>query len=214
MSAASNGNNQAGQATINRYTKETEIELTLVLNPEAGFENKLETPLPFFNHMLNTFAVHGQFGLQVKAKGDIDVDPHHLVEDVGIVLGQAVFKALGGSFTGLVRAGFFHFPMDGTLAQVAMDVCGRGNLVWNVPPFESATVGTLDPRLFKEFFKGFVDGLALTLHVNIPYRDNDHHVVEAIFKAFTRSLRQALTPLPNAHTMMSTKGSIEAPVLH
>lgn len=200
------------QATIERITKETQIKLTLLLDPPMGFENRLQTSLPFLNHMLNTVACHGQFGLQIEATGNIEVDPHHLIEDVGIVLGQAVFKAMGGSFSGIARAGSFQFPMDGTLANVALDLCGRGNLVWHVPAFESATVGHVDPRLFREFFKGVVDGLALTLHVNVPYRDNDHHVVEAVFKAFTRALRQAVTPLADGQ-IMSTKGSLEAPIM-
>jgi imidazoleglycerol-phosphate dehydratase len=197
-------------ATIERITKETQIKLTLALDPSASFENKLGTSLPFLNHMLNTLVCHGGLGIHVEAVGDIDVDPHHLIEDVGIVLGQAIVKALGGSFAGIQRAGCFSFPMDGTLASVALDVCGRGNLVWHVPPFESALIGTVDPRLFKEFFKGVVDGLALSLHVNVPYRDNDHHVVEAVFKAFARALRLALTPLEDGR-MVSTKGTLEAP---
>ena len=197
-------------ATIERITKETQIKLTLALDPSASFENNLGTSLPFLNHMLNTLVCHGGLGIHVEAVGDIDVDPHHLIEDVGIVLGQAIVKALGGSFGGIQRAGCFSFPMDGTLASVALDVCGRGNLVWYVPPFESALIGTVDPRLFKEFFKGVVDGLALSLHINVPYRDNDHHVVEAIFKAFARALRLALTPLEDGR-MVSTKGTLEAP---
>jgi imidazoleglycerol-phosphate dehydratase len=198
-------------AHIERNTKETQIALTLHLNPPEGFTSVLNTPLPFLNHMLNTLVCHGQLGLVVNATGDIEVDPHHLIEDVGIVLGQAIVQALGSRFSGIQRAGHFSFPMDGTLAQVALDVCGRGNLSWHVPPFESATVGTLDPRLFKEFFKGVVDGLALTLHMNVPYRDNDHHVVEALFKAFARALHQALTPLSQAGQVMSTKGTLEVP---
>ena len=197
-------------ATIERITKETQIKMTLFLDKQAGEANRLNTQSPFLNHMLNTLATHGRFILQVDATGDVDVDPHHLIEDVGIVYGQAVVKALGGSFKGIERAGCFRFAMDGTLADVALDICGRGNLVWHVPPFESATVGTVDPRLFREFFKGVVDGMALTLHVNVPYRDNDHHVVESIFKAFARSMHQALTPLPDGE-MMSTKGTLEAP---
>ena len=200
----------ARTATIERVTKETQIKLTLFVDKSPTEENRLNTQSPFLNHMLNTLATHGRFTLQVDATGDVEVDPHHLIEDVGIVFGQAVVKALGGSFKGIERAGCFRFAMDGTLADVALDVCGRGNIVWNVPPFESALVGTVDPRLFREFFKGVVDGLALTMHVNVPYRDNDHHVVEAIFKAFARALNQALTPLPDGE-MMSTKGTLEAP---
>jgi imidazoleglycerol-phosphate dehydratase len=187
-------------ATVTRHTQETQITLTLFLDKDPSEVNRFNTPSPFLNHMLNTLATHGR------------MTPHHLIEDVGIVLGQSIVKALGGSFKGIERAGCFRFAMDATLADVALDVCGRGNLVWQVPPFESALVGTVDPRLFREFFKGVVDGLALTLHVNVPYRDNDHHVVEAIFKAFARALHQALTPLASGE-MMSTKGTLEAPKL-
>jgi imidazoleglycerol-phosphate dehydratase len=197
-------------ATVERHTKETQISLTLDLDNTAQVATHLGTSLPFLNHMLNTLVCHGQLGLAIHGVGDIDVDPHHLIEDVGIVFGQCVVKALGGSFGGIQRAGHFSYPMDGTLANVALDVCGRGNLVWNVPPFESATVGAIDPRLFREFFKGVVDGMAVTLHINVPYRDNDHHVVEAVFKAFARALHQALTPLQGG-AMMSTKGTLEAP---
>ena len=195
-------------ATISRKTKETQIDLSLYLDEPTRTE--LDTDLPFLTHMLNTLAVHGQLGLQVTAQGDIEVDPHHLIEDVGIVFGQALKDALtdvktGKSFSDIQRAGHFEFPMDGTLAQVAIDLCGRGNLVWHVPPFESATVGHVDPRLFREFFKGVVDGSAMTLHVNVPYRDNDHHVVEAVFKAFTRALRNCIQP---SGTILSTKGTL------
>lgn len=200
------------QATLQRHTKETQITLTLDLDNTGALATHLGTSLPFLNHMLNTLVCHGQLGMHIEAIGDIEVDPHHLIEDVGIVFGQCVVKALGGSFGGIQRAGNFSYPMDGTLATVALDVCGRGNLVWHVPPFESATVGAVDPRLFREFFKGVVDGMAVTLHINVPYRDNDHHVVEAIFKAFARALHSALTPL-NSGAMMSTKGTLEAPKL-
>jgi imidazoleglycerol-phosphate dehydratase len=199
-------------ATIERNTKETQIKLTLGLDKPIGVENHINTNCPFLNHMLNTLATHGRMLLQIDAVGDVEIDPHHLIEDVGITFGQTVVKALGGSFKGIERAGHFSFAMDGTLANVSLDVCGRGNLVWHMPPFESATIGSVDPRLFREFFKGVVDGMAVTLHVNVPYRDNDHHVVEAIFKAFARALHQALTPLASGE-MMSTKGTLEAPKL-
>lgn len=200
---------------VERHTAETQIRVEWWLDtPEV---TQIKTPLPFFNHMLTALAKHGQFGLIIQATGDIDVDPHHLVEDIGIVLGQTLFRALGDSFKGVERAGCFRFPMDGTLADVALDLCGRPNMVWHVPAFESATVGHLDPRLFKEFYKGFVDGALCTLHVNVPYRDNDHHVVEASFKAFAKALRQAVRPIVDAQgnpVMMSTKEAIEAPRLN
>lgn len=191
-------------ATVSRESKETQITLTVNLD-EAG-EQVINTPLPFFNHMLNTLGVHGRMTLKIEAQGDVDVDPHHLVEDTGIVLGQAIAKALG-SFSGIQRAGCFAFPMDGTLAIVSLDVCGRPNLVYNLS-LGNLPLGTLDPHLFKEFFKGFVDGLRLTLHVHVPCQDNDHHVIEAVFKALARSLRQAITPL-DADVPLSTKGGFD-----
>jgi imidazoleglycerol-phosphate dehydratase len=201
----------ARHARVERVTRETQIDLSLHLDntPDAPARS-IETNCPFLNHMLETFSTHGQMPLQIKAQGDVHIDAHHLIEDVGIVLGQAIVKALGGSFKGITRAGHFSFPMDGTLASVSLDVCGRGNLLWQVAPFESAMIGAVDPRLFREFFKGVVDGMALTLHIQVPYRDNDHHVVEAIFKAFARALHQALTPLSDG-AMMSTKGTLDAP---
>ena len=199
----------ARQATVIRNTRETQIELTLHLDTPlvaSGEPADIDTSLPFLNHMLNTLATHGRFGLIVKATGDIDVDPHHLVEDVGIVLGQTLKKALGGSFSGIERAGCFQFPMDGTLANIALDLCGRPNLLWQVPLL-GQSLGTLDARLFKEFYKGFVDGSLATLHVIVPMGDNDHHMVEASFKAFARALRQATRTLESG--VMSTKGTLD-----
>jgi imidazoleglycerol-phosphate dehydratase len=167
---------------------------------------KLITSVPFLDHMLNTFACHGRFGLEVQAHGDLEVDPHHLVEDVGIVLGMALAQALG-DFSGIQRAGCFSYPMDGTLANVALDLCGRPNLVWNIP-LSDFPLGTLNPKLFREFFKGLTDHLRATVHVNVPTLDNDHHGIEATFKAFTRALRQAVTPLGEGSAVLSTKGSL------
>lgn len=195
---------QSRIATVSRESKETQVKITVNLD-QAG-ENKINTPLPFFNHMLEAFAVHGRFTLELDGQGDIDVDPHHLIEDTGIVLGQALVKALGG-FKGIQRAGCFSFPMDGTLAVVAIDLCGRPNLTWNVK-FGAHPIGNLDPNLFREFFKGLVDGMRITVHAHIPCQDNDHHVVEAIFKAFARSMRQAVTPL-DQDIPLSTKGSFD-----
>jgi imidazoleglycerol-phosphate dehydratase len=190
-------------ATITRNTRETQITLGLHLdNPEPI---AIDTDLPFLDHMLNTLAVHGRFGLQVTGRGDVHVDPHHLVEDVGITLGLALLEAVGGQYGGLVRAGHFRFPMDRTVADVALDLCARPNLVWEVPLL-GQPLGTLDSRLFFEFFKGFVDAARITLHVDVPRLDNDHHGIEAIFKAFTRALYAATRPLPGV--MMSTKGQL------
>jgi imidazoleglycerol-phosphate dehydratase len=192
-------------ATVTRHTKETQITLTLHLDAEQPVN--LDTNLPFLTHMLNTFACHGQFGLEVKAIGDVEVDPHHLIEDVGIVLGQALKQACGGAYGGIQRAGHFRYPMDATLADVALDLCGRPNLQWHLP-WVGRQVGTLDPQLFSEFFKGFVDHAGCTLHADVLRLDNDHHGIEAVFKAFTRALRMAVTPLQTPGALLSTKGSL------
>jgi imidazoleglycerol-phosphate dehydratase len=190
-------------ATITRNTQETQI--TLTFHADSG-PIAIETGLPFFDHMLNAWACHGRFGLEVDARGDIEVDPHHLIEDTGIVLGQAIREALP-EFKGIQRAGCFAFPMDGTLAMVALDLCGRPNLVWNVE-FGNFPLGGLDPNLFREFYKGLVDGMRGTLHVHIPCKDNDHHLIEAIFKAFGRALREASVPVASG-TILSTKGMLD-----
>lgn len=191
-------------ATVNRNTKETQISITF--HADNG-PIAIDTGLPFFDHMLNAFACHGRFGLEVEARGDIEVDPHHLIEDTGIVLGQAIREALP-QYKGIQRAGCFAFPMDATLAVIALDLCGRPNLVWKVE-FGTFPLGGLDPNLFREYYKGLVDGMRGTLHVHIPCKDNDHHLIEAIFKAFGRSLREAVTPV-DAGITLSTKGMLDA----
>lgn len=209
-------------ATIERRTRETLVRLTLHLDgppapapargPSAGGAAEtpaqaagIRTTLPFLDHMLHTLSCHGRFGLRVQAEGDTQVDPHHLIEDCGIALGQALLRALAGDFSGIERAGSFAFPMDGTLAVVALDLCGRPNLIWRVP-LQGRPLGGLDPYLFREFFKGLVDASTTTVHVNVPYGDNDHHVIESVFKALGRALRAAITPLPDPGLVLSTKG--------
>ncbi|MBX9947577.1 MAG: imidazoleglycerol-phosphate dehydratase HisB [Candidatus Obscuribacterales bacterium] len=191
-------------ASLSRKTKETEISISVDLD-NAG-EVNIKTSLPFLSHMLEALAVHGRFSLTVDAVGDIEVDPHHLIEDTGIVLGETIFKALGG-FKGIERAGCFTYPMDGSLVLVAIDICGRRNLSWKLQ-FGNFTVGNLDPNLFREFYKGFVDGLRSTLHIKMLESDNDHHVIEASFKALARALRQAITPLAG-NEYLSTKGVLD-----
>jgi imidazoleglycerol-phosphate dehydratase len=191
-------------ATVERKTKETDI--TISVNLDEPGKSDIQTDLPFFSHMLEALAMHGRFSLVIRATGDIEVDPHHLIEDTGITLGEAIFKALGG-LSGIQRAGCFSYPMDGTLVTVAIDLCGRRNLTWKVQ-FGNFTIGNLDPNLFKEFFKGFVDGLRATLHCYELYGDNDHHVIEAVFKGLAKSLRQAVTPL-GTDEVLSTKGMLD-----
>jgi imidazoleglycerol-phosphate dehydratase len=191
------------QAKHQRQTKETQIEIVLQLDDPTLV--KIETGLPFFDHMLTAMATHGRFGLQIQARGDIEVDPHHLIEDVGITLGQTLKLALH-DYTGIWRAGHFAFAMDGTLSHVALDLCGRANLVWNVK-FGPFTLGGIDPNLFREFYKGFADGAALTLHAHVLCQDNDHHVIESIFKATGRALYTACCPIASDQAL-STKGTL------
>lgn len=194
----------ARRARVERKTRETEITVEVLLD-QAG-QSQIATDLPFLSHMLEALACHSRMSFIIDAQGDIEVDPHHLIEDTGIVLGEAIFKALGG-LSGIERAGSFSYPMDGSLVTVAIDLCGRRNLTWNVR-FGNFPVGNLDPNLFREFFKGFVDGLKATLHCHEICSDNDHHVIEATFKALARSLRQAVTPLESGQCL-STKGLLD-----
>lgn len=189
------------EAIITRNTKETTINMELNLDEDAP--RRIETSLPFLTHMLETLSCHGGWSLKVEAQGDIEVDPHHLMEDCGIVLGRTLAQALKDAGP-IQRAGFSLFPMDRSLAQVALDLCGRPNLVWNVP-FEMRSIGTLDPGLFYDFFKGFAGNAGATVHVNVPYSDNDHHAIEAVFKAFARAATQATTPI-EGDGPLSTKG--------
>jgi imidazoleglycerol-phosphate dehydratase len=191
-------------ASITRKTKETDITVEVDLD-QAG-QSDIQTSLPFLSHMLEALAMHGRFSFRIRAVGDIEVDPHHLIEDTGITLGETIFKALGG-LGGIQRAGNFTYPMDGSLVTVAIDLCGRRNLTWKVQ-FGNFPIGNLDPNLFREFFKGFVDGLRATLHCYELYGDNDHHVIEAVFKALAKSLRQAVTPLESGE-VLSTKGMLD-----
>jgi imidazoleglycerol-phosphate dehydratase len=187
-----------------RKTRETFVSLSLDLD-EPG-ESSARTGLPFLDHMLEAFACHSRIRLAIEADGDLHVDPHHLVEDVGLVLGATLAGALETS-PPVARAGCFTFPMDGSLAHAAVDLCGRPNLVWNVPVGE-APVGTLDPRLFRDFFKGLSDGARATTHLHVPYSDGDHHAIEAVFKAFGRAVREAITPVGVVRPL-STKGIID-----
>lgn len=193
--------------TVERVSKETQIKISIDLDNPGTRE--INTQVPFLTHMLDAFSCHGRFSLSVSAEGDIEVDAHHLIEDTGIVLGRAIGEALGGvdGISGIERAGFFAYPMDGSLANVALDICGRSNLVWNVELLPG-NIGNLDPTLFREFFKGFADGLKATVHVNLQYVDNNHHAVEAIFKALGRGLRLAATPIED-NELLSTKGMLD-----
>ena len=192
------------KASIERVTKETQIKLTL--NIDGGGKAKVCTSVPFLDHMLNLFARHGLFDLEVDAKGDIDIDFHHTVEDIGIVLGDAFRQALGEK-KGIRRYGQATVPMDETLASVAVDLSGRPYLVYNVR-LPKVKIGEFDVELVREFFQAFVNNCGLNLHLNVMYGDNVHHMIEACFKATARALDQATQLDPRIEGVLSTKGKL------
>lgn len=190
--------------SVHRKTRETDINLTIHVD---GGPIKLASGVPFMDHMLDAFACHGRFGLELAASGDVQVDPHHLVEDTGIVLGQALRQALV-DYRGIERAGCFSFAMDGTLTTAALDLCGRGTLVWGLT-FGPFPLGNLDPNMFRHFFKGFADEARCALHFHTLTQDDDHHLIESAFKGFGRALRRACEPL-GSDQILSTKGTLSA----
>jgi len=189
---------------VHRKTTETEISLEIDLDGSGIAE--VSTTIPFLDHMLNLFVKHGFFDLHVESKGDTSIDDHHLVEDLGICLGDAVNQALGAKKS-IARYGTSMVPMDETLCSVAIDLSGRPYLIYHVSLGE-AKIGAFDPALIKEFFKSFSDHSGMTLHINVPYGKNNHHIVEAIFKAFARALSQAVALNGQIEGVLSTKGSL------
>ena len=192
------------RAKIIRKTTETDIQLEIDLDKTTG--SKIDTTIPFFNHMLELFARHGFFKLIIKSKGDTQIDDHHLIEDLGICLGKAVGQALDKK-KGINRYGSASVPMDECLCRVDLDISGRPYLIYNVK-YGRRKIGGFDPALIKEFFKAFTDHSGITLHINFVYGDNGHHIIEAIFKAFARALREAVTLNENIKGVLSTKGSL------
>ena len=192
-------------ASLTRKTTETDIALTLAIDGQGT--SQIDTGIPFFDHMLTLFAKHGLFDLKIKAKGDVDVDYHHTVEDVGIVLGQAFKEALGDK-AGIVRYGFFLLPMDESLARVVVDLSGRACLVYDANP-PTMYVRDFNLILVKEFCRAFSNALACNLHVKLEYGEEPHHVAEAIFKALARALDAATIVDPRtAGKLPSTKGKL------
>jgi len=175
-------------ATIRRNTKETQIELRF--NLDGRGKSDISTGIPFFDHMLDLVARHGGFDLRLRAKGDLDVDQHHTVEDVGIALGEAVHTALG-SKRGILRAGYFLMPMDETLAAAAIDLGGRPFCVVQAK-FSARRVGDFQTELVEDFFQGFAQSARANVHLRVLYGRSSHHQVEALFKAFARALRFAV----------------------
>lgn len=193
-------------ANIRRETKETKIDLTVELDG-SGRAN-IETGVGFFDHMLNLFAAHGRMDLVVNCQGDIEVDGHHSVEDIGIALGQAVSKALGDK-KGITRYGTFYLPMDETLVLVSLDISGRPFLVYDAGGPMAPMIGQYDTELTEEFLRAFAFNAGITLHVKVMYGTNSHHKVEAIFKALGRALHQAAAINPEtANEIPSTKGML------
>ncbi len=192
-------------ATIDRTTKETKI--SLVLNLDGRGEHRIESGVPFFDHMLTQIARHGFFDLQISAVGDLEVDAHHTVEDVGICLGEGFKKALADK-AGIRRYGRGTMPMHEALAAVVLDFSGRPFLVFNVP-LPKAQVGNFDLELVEEFFTAFCNHAGANVHVNLAYGDNLHHIVEAVFKAFARALDEATQLDPRIEGVLSSKGKLE-----
>jgi imidazoleglycerol-phosphate dehydratase len=196
---------KARVATLSRRTTETEITVKLAVDGKGS--SKIDTGIPFFDHMLTLFAKHGLFDLEVKAQGDVAVDYHHTVEDVGIVLGEA-FKTALGDKVGLKRYGFFILPMDEALARVIIDLGGRPHLVYDVNA-PTMFVRDFNLALVKEFFRAFANTVGANVHVKLVYGEEPHHVVEAVFKCFARALDAATQIEPRAADRLpSTKGRL------
>jgi imidazoleglycerol-phosphate dehydratase len=192
-------------ASLERNTNETQIAVALNLDGTGRAE--LATGVPFLDHMLDQVARHGMIDLAVRARGDLHIDGHHTVEDIGIALGQAL-KAAVGDKQGIVRYGHAYVPLDEALSRVVIDLSGRPGLEFHVP-FTRAMIGTFDVDLTHEFFQGFVNHAQVTLHVDNIRGDNAHHQAETVFKAFARALRMACTRDPrSAGVLPSTKGSL------
>jgi len=193
------------RAEVERKTTETQIKIRLDLDGTG--KSRVRTTMPFLDHMLTLMAKHGRFDLTVTARGDTDVDFHHTVEDIGIVLGETVAKAVRDK-QGIKRYGSFTVPMDEAIARVDLDLSGRPYLIYTVPLPKKNKIRDFDVELIEEFFKAFVVQSGITLHVNVPYGKNPHHILEAIFKAFGRALDQAVQMDARTRGVPSTKGKL------
>ena len=192
------------KAEVERKTKETDIKISLVIDGRG--QTNIASGIPFFDHMLTLLAVHGFFDLSLRAVGDLDVDFHHTIEDVGLVLGDAVREALGER-KGIKRYGHAVTPMDDALATVTVDLSNRPYLVYNVPVYAASGIA-LNPSLTKEFFRALVNRAGMNLHINVAYGENDHHVVESIFKAFGRAMDEAASLDGRITGVRSSKGAL------
>ena len=189
---------------VKRSTKETEIEISLNLDGQG--ESEIDTGIPFLDHMLSQLSRHGYFDLRLNAKGDIQIDYHHTVEDTGIVLGEAFAKALGDK-KGICRFADVQAPLNEALAQTVVDISGRGYFVFNAS-LPKSKIGEFDVELVPEFFQAFAINAGITLHMNCPYWENLHHVVEALFKSFARALDLACSLDNRTDQIPSTKGKL------
>ncbi len=192
-------------ASIERQTKETDIRLSLNLDGK-GQSSLLSSGIPFLDHMLAQIARHGLIDLDINAKGDLEIDAHHTVEDIGICFGEALREAIGDK-RGIVRYGHAYVPLDEALSRVVLDLSGRPGLEYHVA-FPKETVGGFDVELFKEFFQAVSNHGRITLHIDAIRGDNNHHIIETVFKAFGRALRMAVEPDPRVTGIPSTKGAL------
>lgn len=190
------------EAKVDRKTKETDIKVAINLDGKGKYT--IDTSVPFLDHMLSLMCKHGLFDIRLKAKGDIDVDYHHTVEDIGIVLGKAVKQALG-NMEGVSRYGQASVPMDEALALVSLDISGRPYLVYKVEFPKKSKIKNFEPDLIEDFLQAFASNSGITLHVESPYGRNTHHIIEAIFKALGRALRKAVFIDPRVKGVPSTK---------
>jgi len=195
---------QARSASVERKTKETEINVQLDLDGKGEYE--IQTGVPFFDHMLESFARHGSFDLRIAAKGDLEVDTHHTVEDVGITLGQALREALG-SAAGIRRYGAIGLPMAESKVEVVLDVSNRPYLVYRVD-LANTHIGSFDASLTEDFLYAFSQNAGIDLHVELRYGKNPHHVVEAVFKGLARALRAAVELDPRMRGLPTVKGAL------
>jgi imidazoleglycerol-phosphate dehydratase len=193
------------KAESKRKTKETDIKAEV--NLDGAGKYSVDTSIPFLDHMLSLMCKHGSFDLKIKARGDVDIDDHHTVEDIGIVLGK-VFREALGDLKGISRYGQASVPMDESLASVTLDISGRSFLVYKVDFPKRSKLKGFDPDLIEDFFHAFVSNAGITLHVGMLYGRNTHHIIEAIFKAFGRALRQAAEIDPRVKGVPSTKGRL------
>ena len=196
----------ARKSSIERKTTETNIKLKFAIDGQG--KGKINTGIPFLDHMLTLFAKHGLFDLTIDAVGDLEIDYHHTVEDIGIVLGKAIAQAVGDK-KGIRRYGSALIPMDETLASVALDISGRPYIVYNVSLPKRGKIKEFDADLIEDFFQALVTNSGITLHINLRYGRNIHHIFEAVFKAFARALDDATTIDSRVSGVPSTKGKLE-----